>query len=104
MLEHRNLPEANRLSVLAATILLAYAAARFVDLPAREIAAQLPGIYLSVEINFRTIVALMVAGLTASGAHWLLRDHPGLKGRSTFQHWLLPALTAWGAAAPLDRQ
>jgi hypothetical protein len=103
MIERRTIPEANRLSVLAATILLAYAAARFIDIPAREIAAQLPGFYLSFEINFRTIVAILVAGLAASGAHWLLRDHPGLKSRSTFQHWLLPALTAWVIAAPLYR-
>ena len=103
----RNLPDANRLSVLAATILLAYALARFIDLPARDLAIQLPGVYLSVEINVRTFVALLVAGLTASGADWLLRDHPAIDvqtapGRpKTLEHWLLPALTAWVIGLPL---
>lgn len=101
MAQQRNLPDADRLSVLSATILLAYASTRFVDLPTRELDVQLPGIYLAVELNFRTVVTLLVAGLTASGADWLLRDHPALKGRKTLQHWLLPALTAWLIGIPL---
>jgi hypothetical protein len=103
MLRPRHLPDADRLSILAATILLAYATARFVDVPARDLAAQLPGIYLAVEINTRTVVSLLVAGLTATGADWLLRDHPAMRSRSTFQHWLLPALTAWVIGVPLDQ-
>jgi hypothetical protein len=103
VLEPRHLPESDRLSVLAATILLAYASARFVDLPAWDLGLQLPGIYLSLEINVRTVVALLVAGLTATGAEWLLREHPSLGNRSTLQHWLLPALTAWVIGVPLYR-
>ncbi len=95
------MPDAERLSVLAATILLAYALARFVDLPGYKLALQLPGVYLSVEITVRTFVALLVAALTASGADWLLRDHPALGDRSTLEHWLLPALTAWVIGLPL---
>jgi len=91
----RNLPNVDRLSVLSAMILLAYALASFVKLPVREISIQLPGIYLAAEININTIVALLVAGLTASGADWLLRDHPALGKNKTIEHWLLPALTAW---------
>jgi hypothetical protein len=95
VLKHRHLPDPERLSILAATILLAYALARFIDLPGREIAVQLPGIYLSIQINIKTIVALLVAGLTATGADWLLRDHPAIGKARSFEHWLLPALTAW---------
>ncbi len=97
----RYLPDVDRLSVLAATILLAYALSRFLDLPSKDLGIQLPGIFISFQINIRTIVALLVAGLTASGADWLFRDHPQLKGKSTFQHWLLPALTAWVIGIPL---
>jgi hypothetical protein len=103
VLKPRNLPDADRLSVLAATILLAYATTRFVDLPEWDLAAQLPGIYLSMEISVRTLVGLLVAGLTATGADWLLRDHPRLRSKNTFQHWLLPALTAWVIGVPLYR-
>ena len=99
--EHRYLPDADRLGVLSATILLAYALAQFINLPARELAIQLPGVYLSVQINARTFVALLVAGLTATGADWLLNDHPALGNRSTLEHWLLPALTAWVIGIPL---
>ncbi len=90
MLEHRHLPDADRLSVLAAAILLAYALARFVDIPVRELSMQLPGVYI-VQIDIRTAIALLVAGLTATGADWLLRQHPALHAHSNLEHWMLPA-------------
>ena len=95
------LPSADKLSVLAAIILLAYALTPFVDLPARELSIDLPGFFLSVEINIRTLVVLLVAALTASGADWLLRDHPGIGEGPTVQHWLLPSLTALVIGVPL---
>ncbi len=95
------LPDADRLSVLAATILLAYALARFVTLPGLNLGVQLPGFYLSLQLNIHTIVALVVALLTATGADWLLREHPALGKGSTIEHWLLPALTAWVIGIPL---
>ena len=99
----RFLPDANRLSVLAATILLAYALSNLVQLPGRELAIQLPGFYLAVQVDVHTFVALLVAGLTATGADWLLRDHPALGKKSTLEHWLLPALTAWVISLPLGQ-
>ncbi len=80
--------------MLTATILLAYAIARFVDLPSREFTLQLPGVFLAWQLNANTIVGVLVAGLTATGADWLLREHPSLEGKSTLEHWILPALTA----------
>ena len=100
---HRHLPNADRLSVLAAIIILVYALARFIDLPSREFAAQLPGVYINLLLDENTLVALFVAGLTASGADWLLRDHPVLQGRSSVQHIILPALTAIAIGLPLNR-
>lgn len=97
---HR-LPNTDRLSILAATILLAYALARFIDFPAREFAIQLPGFYLSISINLHTIVTVLVSILTAAGAEWLIHDHPAAKNQSTVEHWLLPALTAWIIGRPL---
>jgi hypothetical protein len=82
-------------------ILLAYALARFINIPARELALQLPGIYLTVQLNVRTIVVFLVAGLTAAGADWLLRQHPAAEGMSTLKHLLVPALTAWVIGIPL---
>jgi len=103
VLKPRNLPDPNRLSVVVATILLAYALASVVNLPKRDLEIQLPGLYLAFEFNVHTVVALLVAALTASGADWLLRDHPMLGKKSSLQHWLVPALTALVIGVPLSR-
>jgi hypothetical protein len=81
--------------MLAAIILLAYALTPFIELPGRDLSIELPGFFLAVEINIRTLVAFLVACLTASGVDWLLRDHPAIGKGPTIQHWFLPSLTAW---------
>jgi hypothetical protein len=91
----RRLPNPERISVLAGTIILVYLLTPYVSLPAIEIPIRLPGVFLPLELNFRTLVSIIVAALTATGADWLLREHPAYRGGITAQHWLLPALTAW---------
>lgn len=91
----RIFPTRERFSAVMAVILLAYVAARFVQLPQRTLALQIFGIYLPLQFGINTMLAILVAGLTASGADWLLRDHPDLGKRETPSHWLLPAMTAW---------
>lgn len=97
----RNLPDADRLSILSALILLAYALARFLDLPSRTIEIQLPGLYLAWDLNVRTAAGLLVAAMTAAGVEWLLRQHPASGKHGITGHWLLPALTAWVIGTPL---
>ncbi|MFC1997277.1 hypothetical protein ACFLXI_06685 [Chloroflexota bacterium] len=94
----------DRISVLAATILLAYTFAGLISIPVREIATQLPGIYLEIEINTQTIVSFLVACLAASGTDWLLREHPSSQNQRMGPHLLLPALTAWVIGVPLHQQ
>ncbi len=89
------LPDLDRLSVLIAMIMLAFASAVFVDLPSYAYGIQLPGFYLGVNVSTNTVIALLVAGLTGSGSAWLLNTHPAKSGQSVFQHLILPALTAW---------
>lgn len=84
-----------------AVILLAYTAARFVQLPEQTLGIELTGIYLPIQVNINTLVAILVAALTASGTDWLLRDDPALQGRRGFRHWLLPSMTAWVLSLPL---
>jgi hypothetical protein len=98
----RQLPDRERLSTVMVVILLAYAVAHFVQLPGRTLALELAGVYLPLQFNINTIVAVLVAGLTASGADWLLREHPALGVQSTYRHWLLPAMTAWVLTLPLS--
>lgn len=95
------LPDRERLSSVMAVILLAYAAARFVQLPVRTLNFEFAGIFLPLELNVNTIASILVAGLTASGADWLLREHPAFGGRSAIRHWVLPAMTAWVLSLPL---
>ncbi len=99
--KHGHLPSMERLSVLVATILMAYIVGHQLVLPAREISLQLPGLYLVIRLNAYTFVTLIVAGMTATGVNWLLRDHPYLGKHNTLEHWLLPALTALVIGIPL---
>ena len=99
--EHRHLPDAERLSALSALIMLVYTSTLFIELPGREITLQLSVIFLSVKIDEQILVAIIAAGFTASGANWLLQDHPAIGKRMAFEHWLLPALTALVVALPL---
>lgn len=90
-----HLPDLNRLSITVSTILLAYTLTHFMSIPPQEVSFTLLGIFFSVRINFSTLVAILVAGLTASGSAWLLQDHPARGDfNSTTIHWLLPSLTS----------
>jgi hypothetical protein len=62
---------------------------------------QFSGVVFSYQIDVRTLIVILVTGLTATGADWLLRDHPALASKSTVHHWILPALTAWTLGVPL---
>ncbi len=102
--QSKHLPKLDRISILAATILLIFLLVRFVDFPAREYFIPFPGAYLSFDLDINTIVAIFVIGLTSSGVDWLLREHPALEGKLTIQHWLLPTLTAWAIGVALIQQ
>ncbi len=98
-----HLPNTNRLSVLAATVLLAYAMTPFITIPERILQLQLPGFFLSLTINFETITSVIAAALAGLGADWLVRSHPNYASlASDSRHWLLPALTAWVIGEPLN--
>ena len=97
------LPDLDHLSTLAATVLLAFALARFVDLPPRQFGVQLSGFYLGFEFNPQSLSSLLIAGLTAIGAHWLLREHPAVEKKRLLEHLFLPALTALVIGQPLSQ-
>ncbi len=88
-------------------ILLAYALTRYLTLEPISLSYQFLGIQFAFQISFKTIVSILVAGLAAAGSDWLLRDHPAMREsyknwKSSFQHWLLPGLTAWVIGVPLN--
>lgn len=90
-----HLPDLNRLSIVVSTILLAYTLTHFVSIPSQDLEVTLFGIFFNLRINYSTLVAILVAGLTASGSAWLLQDHPAREEtENTIIHWLLPSLTS----------
>jgi len=101
MQSHQHLPDTNQLSVVVATVLLAYAMTPYVSLPDRFIALQLPGFLFEARLNFNTIVSILVAILAAAGTDWLLQSHPQIGDKARLPHWLIPALTAWMIGVPL---
>ncbi|MCL4527846.1 MAG: hypothetical protein M1282_00340 [Chloroflexi bacterium] len=103
--KERYLPDANRVSVVTAVVLLTYALTRLVNAPGFTLTLQLPGFYFSYPISMGTAMTLVAAGLTASGMDWMLREHPSIKTLQparTIEHWLLPALTAFIIGVLLD--
>lgn len=99
----QNLPNIDRLSVLAAMIVLAYTLERFIDLPGIDFAKQFPGLYIEFNINVTMIISLLAALMTAAGANWLMHDHPAYQGNVAIQHAILPALTALVIGVTLGR-
>lgn len=83
-------------------MVLSYALAHLAGGPGVTLAVQLPGFYFAYSLTVGTAMTLMAGGLTATGMDWLLRSHPGLSGRRTIEHWMLPTLTAVIVGIVLD--
>src|SRR5713101_3458663 len=101
----RHLPHADRLSVLTAVIILAYALTRVLDLPSRAVHTTLFGSALGLDLNGRVLMLVLVAALISAGSDTLLRSHPRLAGQtstSTVIHWILPGASALVLGAALN--
>jgi hypothetical protein len=99
--ETRYLPDVNRVGVLTASVLLAYALARLIQTPQFNVELQLPGFYFSYPLSLSTVMVFLASGLTATGMDWLLRSHPSLGEKRTIEHWLLPTLATFIIGIPL---
>ena len=102
MHEQKYLPDSNRVGVLTSTVLMAFALIRLIRAPDFNLEVQLPGFFLTLPLNISTAMSLLTAGLTATGMDWLLRGHPSLNNRVTFQWWFLPTLTTFVIGVPLS--
>ena len=91
---HRHIPDQNRMSVLMAVILLAYALTRVINAPDSIFRFHLGDLPLAFSLNINMAFSVLAGGLAASGVDWLLRDHPAIQQGRTLEHWLLPTLTA----------
>ena len=99
-------PDRDRLSVLTAIILLAFALARTVQLPTRPVRAMLFGSSIGFDLNGPFVLLVLVAALISAGADSLMRSHPDLRGASlgrSMIHWILPGGAALGLGLLLNR-
>ncbi len=93
----KTLPDINRLSIVAAAIMLAFALTLLVSFPAQLIAFNFLGILLEFSLDFSTLTILLTALLAAAGMEWLIQSHPDWPKETrrwdSVRHWILPILT-----------
>lgn len=70
----------NRVSVVVWVTLMGLAAQRFLTLPARSFEREILGSPISVSITANTVLAVLLAGLIASGTDAVVRAHPRVNG------------------------
>jgi len=87
-------PDSERVNVLLATILLAYALTRVINTPDYIFRINLADIHLAFSLNINMAISVLAGGLAATGVDWLLRGHPSIQPGETVEHWLLPTLMA----------
>ena len=98
---NRHTPDTNRISVLTATVLLAFALTRLLSVSIYAVSFQIFKWVIRFDVDLRLIIIILASGLTATGVDWLLRSHPLMEGKSTLEHWLVPMLTALVLGVPL---
>lgn len=99
-----NIPDINKISIVSAAILLAYTLVGLIILPSEALTIQLPGLILGIPLDPIILFAFLISGITATGTHWILKDHPYFSSKYSIKHWVLPALTAWGFGLILFQQ
>ncbi len=95
------LPSTDRVGVLIASILLAFALTRLIQSPRLTLTIALPGFYFAYPLTLGTGITILAAALSAAGMNWLIRDNFGAK--PNLEHLMLPTLTTFvlGAFLPL---
>ncbi len=102
MQENRShLPSADRIGVLIASVLLAFALTRLIQSPRLTLTLSLPGFYYAFPLTLGTFMTILAAALTAAGMDWLTRAHPTLETKPNLEHLLLPTVTTFVIGAPL---
>ncbi len=88
-------PDFGRLSIISAVIILAYGLVPFIQIPSQGVLIRLPWVVFNFDLQYGTIVSLLVAILAILGSDWLIQSHPHKENQSLIQHGLVPGLTAW---------
>ncbi len=97
-----SLPSADRIGVLVASVLLAFALTRIIQSPSFTITLELPGFYFALPLTLGTFMTILAAALTTAGMDWLIRFHPALGTKTNIEHLMLPTITTFVIGAPLS--
>lgn len=99
--------EFDRLSVLAASLVLAMALAHFLEAPARPLLrATVLGSPVGFNLSATTLIYLIIFGLTATAITSLISSHPIAQAQGikhSYMYWAMPALLNVGLATWLNR-
>jgi hypothetical protein len=96
------------LSTHSAIIQLVNGISRFVEIPSRGFRLTVLNIQWVLEVNGKMLFMLLLALLVVVGTESILRSHPVFSrtppaaGSSTFLHWILPGITAFGGSAAVN--
>lgn len=99
----RPMPDRDRMSSVAALVLLSYMLMQLIELPTLSTSFAVFGVLIELKLSTRLVMLTLAAGLAAAGSDWIVRSHPLLKTRSSAAHAILPGLAAFEAGAILDR-
>ena len=101
-----SLPDINRLSIVAAVIMLAFAMTQIVSFPTQTFSFSFLGIILDFSLDIQTIIIILTALLAAAGMDWLILSHPDHERYQTrweyIRHWILPVLTTFAIGVTLN--
>lgn len=101
--EHKHLPSLDRISIVSAAVLMAFALVPVVGNAISSLKFSLLGIAFEFPTNYASLISFAAAALAAAGTDWLLQSHPHKGMGSRINHWVLPGLTAWAIGVPLSR-
>ncbi len=87
------LPSADRVGVLIASVLLAFALTRLIHSPRLTLTIALPGFYFAYPLTLSTGMTILAAALSATGMNWLISD--SFDKKPSIEHLMLPTLTTF---------
>jgi len=87
------LPSVDRVGILIASVLLAFALTRLINSPRFTLTIALPGFYFAFPLTLGTGMTLLAALLSATGMNWLIGDSSDSKPSA--EHLMLPTLTTF---------
>lgn len=98
-------PDVNRLSIVTATIMLAFALTKLVSYRVQNFTFSMLGVRIGFSLDFDDVVIFFSVLLVGTGMNWLLESHPDINRYpnrlSHISHWIVPVFTALVIGAAL---